>query len=222
MSNWHISETTFDPRQRQSHETVYTIGNGYLGTRGAFEEGYPAADALTLVHGLFDAAPIVHTELVNAPNWLHLLILIDGEYFRLDRGELLAYRRELDLATGTLSRTVRWRSPAGQTVELRFERFTSLADVHVLGLTCQFTSVDFAGTVEVRAGLPGYVDNEGRLHWEWRDQGPLDEQGAYLTVETKESQVVLSEACHLLIEGVDSPTYAFQNCFWTPTVVART
>ncbi len=222
MSNWHISETTFDPRQRQPHETVYTIGNGYLGTRGVFEEGYPAAAPLTLVHGLFDTAPIVHTELVNAPNWLHLLIFIDGEAFRLDRGELLAYRRELNLATGTLTRTVHWRSPAGQTVALRFERFTSLADIHVLGLTCQFTSVDFSGTVAVQAGLPGYVDNDGRLHWEWREQGSPDEQSAYLTVMTKESQLVLSEACHLSLEGADNPTYVFQNCFWTPTVVART
>ncbi|MCD4737818.1 MAG: glycoside hydrolase family 65 protein [Anaerolineae bacterium] len=222
MSNWHVSETTFNPQQRQFHETVYTIGNGYLGTRGTFEEGYPVAAPLTLVHGLFDAVPIVHTELVNAPNWLHLTILIDGEHFRLDRGELLAYHRELDLATGTLTRMVRWRSPAGHTVELVFERFTSLADIHVLGLTCQFTSVDFSGTVEVRAGLPGHVDNDGRLHWEWRGQGSPDEQSAYLTVETKESQLVLSEACQLSLEGAFEPTYAFQNGSWTPTVVACT
>ncbi|MEA3309091.1 MAG: glycoside hydrolase family 65 protein [Chloroflexota bacterium] len=220
MSDWQISETTFDPQQLHSLETVFTSGNGYLGTRGTFEEGYPAAEPLTLVQGLFDAAPIVYTELVNVPNWLHLRILINGEYFRLDHGEILAYQRELDLATGTLTRTVRWRSPAGQTVELRFERFTSLADVHVLGLTCQFTSVDFTGTVEVRAGLPGHVDNAGQLHWEWREQGSLDEQSAYLTVATKESQLLLSEACHLSLEGVENPTYAFQNCFWTPTVVA--
>ena len=51
MSTWSISEDVFDPQQLHSHETVYTSGNGYLGTRGAFEEGYPAAQPLTLVHG---------------------------------------------------------------------------------------------------------------------------------------------------------------------------
>jgi len=41
VNSWHISENTFDPSKLQSKESVYTIGNGYFGTRGTFEEGYP-------------------------------------------------------------------------------------------------------------------------------------------------------------------------------------
>ena len=39
--NWHVIEADFDPKALHHKETVFTIGNGYLGTRGAFEEGYP-------------------------------------------------------------------------------------------------------------------------------------------------------------------------------------
>jgi kojibiose phosphorylase len=221
-SNWHIVETAFNPDALHHKETVYTIGNGYLGTRGAFEEGYPGAMPMTLVHGLFDDVPIVNTELVNAPNWLHLVVLINGERFRMERGEVLDYRRDLDLGTGLLTRTVRWRSPAGQTAELVFERFASLADPHVLGVRCQVTSVDVDGEVEIRAGLPGHVDNQGFVHWEWRDQGGVGEHGAYLSVETKATGMRLCQACDLRVQTGVPVTYASQECDWTPTVVART
>ncbi len=222
MDNWHIVETTFNPDALHHKETVYTIGNGYLGTRGAFEEGYPDAMPMTLVHGLFDDVPIVNTELVNAPNWLHLIVLINGERFRMERGEVLDYRRDLNLRTGVLTRTVRWRSPAGQTVELVFERFASFADPHVLGVRCQVTSVDVEGEVEIRAGLPGHVDNQGFLHWEWRDQGRVGERGVYLAVETRATGLQLCEACDLRVQAGVPVTYAVQDCDWTPTVVART
>ncbi len=228
-SPWHITETAFDPSQRsrlRHKETVFTIGNGYLGTRGTFEEGYPGDWPFTLVHGVFDDVPIVNTELVNAPNWLHLHLLVGGERFRMDRGEVLGYRRDLDLATGVLSRRVRWRSPGGHTLDLRFERFASLADEHVLGLRVRVTSVDFAGSLELRAALPGFMDNQGYLHWALADQGPLGERGIYLAVRTgmegipKQTGITLCEACQLQVVGSDMET-GVHDCEWVPTVVAR-
>ena len=38
---WTISEDSFDPQKQHHKETIFTIGNGYLCTRGSFEEGYP-------------------------------------------------------------------------------------------------------------------------------------------------------------------------------------
>jgi kojibiose phosphorylase len=222
MDTWHIVETAFDPADLHPKETVFTLGNGYLGTRGAFEEGYPGDRAITLVHGLFDDAAIVHTELVNAPNWLHLAIFVDGARFRLDRGEILAYRRTLALRTGVLTRTVRWRSPAGATVELAFERFASLADPHVLALRCRVTAVDFSGSLTVRAGLPGHVDNDGVLHWTWLDQGAQGAQGVFLSARTRHTHRELCEAGHLRVAGARDVAYTVQDCQWTPTVVAET
>ena len=58
MNSWYIEESEFDPKKLHSRETVYTIGNGYFGTRGTFEEGYPEATPGTLLHGVFDNIPI--------------------------------------------------------------------------------------------------------------------------------------------------------------------
>jgi len=219
--NWHVTETEFDPQALHHQETVFTIGNGYLGTRGAFEEGYPGERPATLVHGVFDGAPLVHTELANVPNWLPFVLFVDGERFRMERGTLLSYRRDLDLRTGVLTRAVRWRSPAGHTVDLALERFASLADRHVLGMRYRFTALDFTGTLEFRAGLDGHVDNGGFVHWRWVDQGAVGQQAVYLHVRTRTSGMELCEACHLSIAGGTGVTYTGLDCEGAPAVVAR-
>ena len=105
-TDWTLTESQFDPEQLHSRETVFTIGNGYLGTRGSFEEGYPHAFPTTLVHGVYDDVPVVYTELVNCPDWLSLLVIVNGERFRLDRGEIINYERQLDLRCGLLMRSL--------------------------------------------------------------------------------------------------------------------
>ena len=174
MTNlWVISEDSFDPQKQHHKETIFTIGNGYLCTRGAFEEGYPSDRRATFIHGVFDEAPIVFTELANAPDWLSITIYLNGERFSLDTGNIEFFHRALDLRTGVLTREVRWRSPSGLAATLTFERFASLADEHMLYLRCHVTP-EFAGIVEFRAGLNGNMHNEGLVHWDWIDQGKRD------------------------------------------------
>ncbi len=222
MDRWQIVETAFDPDAQHHRETLFTIGNGYLGTRGTFEEGYPGEHALTLIHALFDDVPLFNTELVNAPHWPHLHLTFDGEPFRLDRGDVLTYRRTLDLRHGLLRRTVRWRTPTGHTVELHFERFASLDAPHLAGVRLRLTSVNFAGRVEIRAGLPGHGDNAGWFHWTPEDRGVLDAQSVYLLLRTRATHIPLCAAAHLAV--TDAPTsvhYTPWPCDWSPAVVAR-
>ncbi len=178
-TDWMLIESQFDPAQLRSRETVFTIGNGYLGTRGIFEEGYPDALPATLVHGVYDDVPGVYTELANCPDWLSLVVIVNGERFRLDLGKIVQYERKLDLRHGLLSRSVRWRSPTGNKLDLRFERFSSLADHQVLGLRCQITPIDFNGTIEVQSSINGYPDNQGFDHWEQLDRGKMEQGVGY-------------------------------------------
>lgn len=208
-TDWTLTECAFDPIQLQTRETVFTLGNGYLSTRGSFEEGYPRAVPATLIHGVYDQVPVVYTELVNSPNWLPFEVTINGdgstiaERFRLDQGEVLHYERQLDLRTGILSRSVRWRSQSGKTLDLQFERFASLADQHVLGLRCLITPVDFDGTIAVHASINGYAENQGFNHWELLNQGQ-SEQEIWLQARTRQSQIGLSIAAKLTLPSVDA------------------
>jgi len=213
---WIVEESSFDPVHLAWQETVFTIGNGYVGVRGAFEEGYPGDKPVTLVHGLFDKAPLVFTELVNIPNWLDVHLVINGETFRMDRGEILSYRRTLDLRNGVLVRQVRWRSPGGHTTDLAFERFASLDTPHLLVLRCQAMPVDFSGLVEIHAGLNGHVENEGYLHWHVLGQDNPDPQTAVLQVQTRGESTNLGMAGYLRAAAPGAVTYRSRDCAGHP------
>ncbi|MBN3896916.1 MAG: beta-phosphoglucomutase [Nostoc sp. NOS(2021)] len=202
-TDWILIENQFDPEQLQSKETVFTIGNGYLGTRGSFEEGYPHGSPATFIHGVYDDVPVVYTELVNCPDWLTLVVIVNGDRFRLDQGEILRYDRQLDLRYGLISRSLRWRSPSGNTIDISFERFASLADPHVLALRCHLTPVDFDGLIEVQASINGYPENQGFNHWEGLDQGKTD-QGIWLQRRTRNSRIELGMAAKVRILGTEA------------------
>jgi trehalose/maltose hydrolase-like predicted phosphorylase len=219
MENSKVIEHAFEPDLMPYRETVYTIGNGYLGTRGTFEEGYPGTDPVTLIHGVFNDQAIVHTELVNAPSWIDFHIVIGGDRFRMDQGELLGYHRELDLRTGVLSRSVLWRSPGGRTVQLLFERFASLASPHIMAVRCRVTSIDFSAEVELRAGISAIVDNAGYRHWQLLDQGPVDPQSVLVQVRTSATKLLVSETATLVVSAPGF-RYSMQDCVWAPTILA--
>ncbi|MCG6135618.1 MAG: beta-phosphoglucomutase [Nostoc sp. LLA-1] len=202
-TDWRLIETQFDPNQSHARETIFTIGNGYLGTRGSFEEGYPRSLPATFIHGVYDDVPVVYTELANCPDWLPLVLMINGDRFRLDQGEILEYERQLDVRYGILSRFLRWRSPTGKTIDIHWERFASLADEHVLGQRCQLTPVDFDGLIEVQASINGYPENQGFNHWEDLDQGKTD-QGIWLHSRTRGSHIDIGMGAKMTIVGVDS------------------
>lgn len=216
---WKVIEPVFDPSSLAHRETVFTVGNGYACTRGAFEEGYPGEQPATLVHGLYDDVPIYETELANCPNWLALSIRVEGEPFRMDRGHVLAYERSLDLRRGVLTRAIRWRSTAGQTVDLRFQRFMSLADPHVLALCCTVTPIDWSGLIEIRTHLDGHPHNDGLLHWEALDQGGVSDT-IWMALRTRTTKLQLAMAARLGVKGARRHKITLQNCPRQPMLTA--
>ena len=188
---WKITEENFHPEKLHHKETVFTIGNGYLSTRGTFEEKYPGEMRATFLHGVFDDVPVVFTELVNAPDWLEMDILLDGERFSLAEGELLSFSRSVDLRTATLTRDLRWRSPRGRETHLLFERFASLAEEHLCGVRVTITPENYTGRVEVRAGLNGETDTLGFKHWDWQGQG-LRGHEAWIRCQTRHTKIDLA------------------------------
>ncbi len=198
---WRIRETALEVQRMPAQESIFTVGNGFLGTRGTLEEGAAGRPPVTLIAGVYDDTEVGKTELVNAPSWLDLRLTLAGEPLALDKGTILEWERTLDMRTGTLARRVLWRNPAGQTVLLEWERCASLADPHLVGLRCRIRSLDFAGEVQVQAELNSRVDNEGRAHWQDVDRG-AEQWEIYLHTRTQQTQIEVAAAAAL---QVDSP-----------------
>ncbi|HLL78142.1 MAG TPA: hypothetical protein VKT25_01500 [Ktedonobacteraceae bacterium] len=196
MNLWQIEEETFDSGKLRSLETVYSIGNGYFGTRGAFEEGYPKATPATLLAGVFDKIDIGKEELANAPDWLPIKLFVNNERFLLSQGEILSYRRVLDLRRAVLSREVHWRSPNGICLRVSTERFASLHDEHVGAIRYSVTIDDDQPTgtglidIVLSASLNLAVGNHGLMHWESVEQRQ-DGEISWLHSQTRVSAVQL-------------------------------
>lgn len=224
MSEWTVSETSFDPRAQHHHETIFTIGNGYLCTRGALEEGYPQDRRATFLHGVFDAAPLVVTELANAPDWLPFEIRLNGERFGLQHGNVVAFERTLDLQSGVLTRRVDWASPRGEQVVIELERFCSLSSPHLVCLRVSVTP-RVASEIELRASLNGCplgegAQNEKLAHWEWVGQGMTD-GNVFLQTRTFQSQIELAAAMRVVITQGNETAREYWDAGSAPTLVLR-
>ena len=213
---WVICDKAFNPEELHHKETIFTIGNGYLSTRGAFEEGFSGDGRATFIHGVFDYAPIVMTELANAPDWLPFNIYLNGERFSLETGYLKNFQQTFDLRNGVLTRQVDWVSPSGWLASIRFQRFVSQANPHLQLIRCEVTP-QFEGEVEFRASLKGDTDNQGLAHWCWVAQGKKGD-AIYLCNRTRQSNIEIAAAMRLVRVHGEGDECEYWDVINTPTV----
>ena len=171
---WEIVEEEFRPEENRRRESLFALGNGYLGTRGTFEEGLAASPGLsiegTYLNGFFESSPIEYGEkaygyaaftqtMLNLPNGKAIRLYLEDEAFSLLEGKILGYRRALDLRRGLLNRSVVWESPQGRQVQIEYQRLASFSDKHILALCCTVTPLNFGGRIRLVSALDAEVAN---------------------------------------------------------------
>ena len=135
---WRIRELELDATQAARNETIFSLANGHLGMRGNLDESAGNVVHGTYVNGFYEEAPIAYGEaafgfarnhqvLLNVADGKRLQLVVGDEPLDLSTGTVEAAERSLDLQTGVLTRTVRWRSPGGTSVEVTTRRLVSLA-----------------------------------------------------------------------------------------------
>jgi kojibiose phosphorylase len=188
-SPWLVVEGGFDPALANRYETLFTVGNGYLGTRGALEEGHQGALPGTFLGGVFDHHDSAVIDLVKAPDWVSLAVVVNGVRLDVTSATVLEHRRTLDLRTGTLSRDTLFADAQGRRTRLSTQRFASVADQHLCGLRVLVTPENHDATVAVHSGIDGtgynldrppvYTDPppaDPHMTWEkWAKSKHLDE-----------------------------------------------
>jgi len=162
---WVIEEKGLHAGRTRVAESVFSLGNEYMGVRGYFEEGYGGDTLLgSYFNGVFEETDVEHpvaykglitvgTFLINAVDWLHTRVLVGGERLDLAGSKFSDFTRRLDLRTGVLTREFVWHAPGGRKLRVRFERFTSMADANVGAQRVTFEALNFRGRARVRMGL---------------------------------------------------------------------
>jgi alpha,alpha-trehalose phosphorylase len=142
-----------DPARYGHGETLFSVGNGYLGLRGNVDEGDAGYLHGTYANGFHETWPIRHAEdqyglarvgqtIVNLPDPKTLRLAVDGEEFTLASSGLLSYERRLDFRTGILGREVVWRTAAGRHVRVVSRRLVSFTDRNLALLETEVTVLD--------------------------------------------------------------------------------
>lgn len=215
LEPWKIIETDFISQYQHHFETIFTHGNGYLSSRGSFEERYPSDKQATLIHGMWDDAPIVFTELVNAPDWTTVEIWINENEFRLDQGIIHQYERYLDLKSGLLNREITWSSSKSDPiVKISFQRFASLHDQHILASMITISPINSSIQLRVRCSLNSQVENDGLLHWDILKQSSTKECIA-LEVQTRRTLKTLAMSSMFTLSDPDA-TIIISDCKGCP------
>lgn len=136
---WRFVEREYSDADLGTTETLFAVGNGFLGMRGNPEEGRPSYAHGTFVNAFHETWPIHHAEaafgfaetgqtIINAPDAKVIKIYVDGEPLTLNISDLESYERALDFRAGKLTRDIVWRTPAGKRVRISTSRMVSFTD----------------------------------------------------------------------------------------------
>ncbi|KWX83721.1 glycoside hydrolase [Paenibacillus riograndensis] len=175
---WAVIEEGFDPLRNRTSESIFSVGNEYMGVRGYAEEGY-SGDSLpgSYFNGLHEQLEIGNhykgmirslRYMVNAVDWLHTRLTVEGEQLDLAHSRISDYSRRLDFRTGTYSRQFIWLLGSGKKLKLTFTRLVSMTDSHLGLQQVVFEPLNFSGAVGVCTGLDVGRSQEQRGKSKWR------------------------------------------------------
>ncbi|WP_199481851.1 glycoside hydrolase family 65 protein [Vibrio owensii] len=207
LKNWIVEETAFDSAFQGKCEVVMSQGNGYMGARSATEEKYVGQVRNLFVAGTynkFDADEV--TELPNSADMSSIEIFIDGRRFHLETGEVSNYSRRLNVKNGELIREFTWTNNEGKSFEMRFRRFFSQANLHLMAFDVQVKALNSDAKIEIRSGVDAQLSNSGAQHFHEGEKRIYDKRFIELLQHTTESKVdfVFLTSHRYLVDGQET------------------
>ncbi len=172
---WRFVETAYSSADLGHTETLFAIGNGYLGMRANPEEGRDAHSHGSYVNGFHETWQIQHAEnafgfatvgqtIVNVPDAKLMKLYVDDEPLLLANAELESYERAIDFTSGILSRSLIWRTPNGKRVQVDSTRMVSFTERHLAIFTLTVTLLDGSAPVVISSQLLNRQDGEDEYH----------------------------------------------------------
>ncbi|MEO7753699.1 MAG: glycoside hydrolase family 65 protein, partial [Terracoccus sp.] len=175
VDEWAWRETWHNSDDLGVTETVFAVGNGYLGMRGNAEEGRDVHAHGTFVNGFHETWRIRHAEeafgfaqtgqtIVNVPDVKTIKVYVDDEPLMLSIADLEHYERTLDFRDGVLRRSLVWRTPSGKRVRIESRRMVSFEQRHLAVMTFDVTLLDADAPVAISSQVLNRQDGQDEYH----------------------------------------------------------
>lgn len=156
---WLILQDEYDAAENLNYESLFCLTNGYLGTRGSYEEGTVKSLPCTFVNGVFDKSETFMRELANLPNWLGIRLYVEKELIGIENCSILEFSRVLDMKHAMLVKRFLLEDKKGRQTLVEGIRFVSRANVHRMAVKLYVTPINYDGIIEVENIVDGSVIN---------------------------------------------------------------
>ncbi len=169
---WCIIEEGFKPENQRANESIFSLGNGYMGQRAMFEEHY-SGDSLqgNYIAGIYypdktkvgwwkNGYPESFAKVLNAPNWIGIDVEIDGEMLDLAKCKTGNFIRMLHMKEGILERSFTATLSGGKKIKVNAVRFLSLVNPEIGAIHYSVTPLNFSGKIQFTPHLDAHVFNE--------------------------------------------------------------
>lgn len=196
---WQIVTHQLDRKHKRLQESMTSIGNGYMGMRGVFEEDY-SGDSLpgiylggvwypdkTVVGWWKNGYPDYFGKVINAINFIKTNLKIDGQAVDLGKDEVTAFKLALDMHNGVLTRQF-IVTKNNKQVQVTIERFVSIVQKELCAL--RYTVENLASEaveIEISSMIDADVQNEdanyGEQFWQVIEQSDATDD-TYLVGKT--------------------------------------
>ncbi|MDD7887850.1 glycoside hydrolase family 65 protein [Flavivirga sp. 57AJ16] len=171
--NWSIIEEGFDTNRVKSSESLFSIGNGAMGQRANFEEQYTGPSFRgSYIAGVYypdktrvgwwkNGYPKYFAKVLNAPNWIGINVIINGETLDLFKvKEMDGFRRELNMKEGWLSRSFTATLQNQTKVKVEVLRFLSLNLDELGAIRYNVTPINGDAEIQFQPYLDTGITNE--------------------------------------------------------------
>ncbi len=167
---WHLKSNDLRNERLLLEESLFSIGNGYIGTRGCFEEA-PELVSKTIrgsyINGYYERIPILYGESAygfpamqdKQPRIMDTqtsLIFLDGEAIVFEEARIRDYYRILDFKKGFAERGYIYTTTTGKQAKIVFKRLASFVDKNLLSYEI---NVNYDGNIEIASFLDSDVCN---------------------------------------------------------------
>ncbi|MDU5512308.1 glycoside hydrolase family 65 protein [Enterococcus gilvus] len=195
---WKIRTTQLDKENRRLQESLTSMGNGYMGMRGNFEESYSGDHHQgTYLAGIWypdktrvgwwkNGYPEYFGKVINAMDFIQMKLFVNDHEIDLATTAFEDFDLELDMENGLLTRSF-VAIAGGATVRFTFERFLSIVkqELAVIRLTAECLAGD--AQIRVLSKLDNNVQNEDsnyeEMFWLEKERGHQMES-SFLTTQT--------------------------------------
>ncbi len=168
---WSIIQQGFDRDHVTSSESIFSIGNGYMGQRANYEEDY-SGETLQghYIGGIYypdktrvgwwkNGYPEYFAKVLNAPDWIGMSIAVDGETLDLNKVRVSDFRQELNMKEGWLKRTFKATFSGGQQIDVCSTRLISMTHKELGAIQYRLKALNFSGQLSWSSHVDGGIMN---------------------------------------------------------------